>query len=250
MPTDVDAKKSAQLPIFYQQPEVMTLRAHGALSLDRQKDYAFSRLTNAVPVNANEFRLAASWYPVVFGPENAGLAMAVVGMLPDQNAFVGEDGQWREADYIPAYVRRYPFIVAESGDDRKLCLDMGCPRVRPSAEAGAAADPLFTNGEPSALTESAKSFCAAYDDAAQATRVLVEHLDQLGLLVERTATARWDDGLTKSLSGFRVVDEEKFKALDRAAIATMHENNWLEPVFAHLLSVAAWSRIRRLSAQG
>ncbi|WP_366653626.1 SapC family protein [Fodinicurvata sp. EGI_FJ10296] len=235
------------MPLLYEQPQVMTLRAHGALSLDRQQDFAFSRYTNAVPLNANEFRLAAPWYPIVFGPENAGLAMAVIGMLPDRNAFVGDDGQWLEADYIPAYVRRYPFIVAQSGEDRKLCIDVGCRRVRPSAEAGASADPLFTDGQPSALTDSAKSFCAAYDRAARATQAFIEHLDELGLLVERTATARWDGGESKSLSGFRVVDEEKFRALGSDAIAAMHANNWLEPLFAHLVSVAAWSRIRRLS---
>ena len=42
--------------------------------------------------------------------------VAILGLRGAANQFVNSEGAWREGKYIPAYVRRYPFILMESPD--------------------------------------------------------------------------------------------------------------------------------------
>jgi hypothetical protein len=40
------------------------------------------------------------------------------------NSFVGDSGQWRSNTYVPAFIRRYPFVLAQSDNDEfKVCFD-------------------------------------------------------------------------------------------------------------------------------
>ena len=54
--------------------------------------------------------MAAAYYPIVFSDESVPIA-AVVGLRNDSNLFVDSQGQWLADESLPAYVRRYPFIL-------------------------------------------------------------------------------------------------------------------------------------------
>jgi SapC len=98
---------------------------HGNWSLEVGTNYAFCRNIKSVPVMAAEFASAALEYAVVFGGTgDAVMPVTVLGVRTNENLYVTKDGGWH-ANYIPAFVRRYPFVFA-SGDESKtftLCID-------------------------------------------------------------------------------------------------------------------------------
>lgn len=73
---------------------------------------------------AAEFEAASREYPIGFVDEGEAVyPAAVVGVRRGLNLFVGADGAWRGA-YIPAYLRCYPFLLAQTPPDTfPLCLD-------------------------------------------------------------------------------------------------------------------------------
>ena len=97
--------------LFYSQPEPLSAEAHGKLGVTpADKPYAFVAQTNVVPLTVTEFAPAALSYPVIFVGD-AKQPVAAMGLNAAENLFI-EDGDFRPDAYIPAYVRRYPFVFA------------------------------------------------------------------------------------------------------------------------------------------
>ena len=241
-----DATQPTALPLFYRQPQALEATRHARLRLAPPGDYRFAAGTNAVALLATEFAAAARAYPIVFGSGANAMPIAVLGVKQEQNLFVDQDGKWERGAYLPAYVRRYPFIFFEPPDKRQLtlCIDMSAKQI--SVDAG---QPLFEGGEPTATTKQALEFCTAFQRDAQATRVMVDALDGKGLLVERRADVALDGGDRLALSGFRVVDEAKFNAVDDATIVDWRRRGWLGAIYAHLLSAGAWAGLVERAAR-
>ena len=95
--------QTATLPIFYSRPRQLDAVADGGRSLRPVADFRFARATNSVLLGAAEFPRAMRSYPIVFTSREPRVAVAVLGLEGNENLFVGEDGRWREGDYIPAY---------------------------------------------------------------------------------------------------------------------------------------------------
>ena len=107
-----DGQRTA-LPIFYRRPRPIDAVLDSGRSLQPISDFRFARVTNSVLLGAAEFPRAMRSYPIVFTSREPRVAVAVLGLEGDENLFVDEDGKWRQGDYIPAYVRRCPFIFLE-----------------------------------------------------------------------------------------------------------------------------------------
>ena len=107
-----------------------------------------------------EFASAALNYPIVFAKMgDKVMPFVVTGYKQGSNIYVDEDGKWRENFYIPAFVRRYPFIFAENKEQNNLalCIDANCPGL--NKEEG---EPLYEDGKPAALTLRALEFSKNY----------------------------------------------------------------------------------------
>ena len=98
------------LPLLYQKPRPMHLQEHADLCLKQPPNYAFANGTIAVPVLVGEFLTAAQEYPIVFGPGNPAVPVIFMGLRQGENFFIQPDGSWLPGTYIPAYLRRYPFL--------------------------------------------------------------------------------------------------------------------------------------------
>ena len=220
-----------QLPLFYRTPQLLMASTHGDMRL-KAGDYQFAEHTNAAPLAIIEFASAMRHYPIVFA-ETDGFPLAVLG-LERANRFVA-DGGWAEDSYVPAYVRRYPFVFAEmNADSFALALDTASDRVMRGGEEG---DALFDNGEPTDLTQAAMMFCREFHGAHIQTHAFVEALKALDLLVTHHADAKLASGKPLTLSGFQVVDHAKFDALDDAIIVEWHRKGWLALVHLHFVSL-------------
>ncbi|WP_140718673.1 MULTISPECIES: SapC family protein [Gammaproteobacteria] len=222
-------------PLFYRRPELLNAAIHGAWRI-RPAGVDFAAGANSVPVMAGEFAAAARHYPLVFaGAER--MPVAVLG-LERSNRFV-KDGAWQAGAYVPAYVRRYPFVFAQMNEgDYALAIDAESAMVVKDGSEGA---PLFEDGKPAAITQQALQFCDAFTRESAATQAFVGALEQNGLLLERTASIASPQGGRTTLTGFSVVSAEAFEKLPEQVVVEWHRKGWLALVNAHLLSLAGFA---------
>ena len=77
-----------------------------------------------VPLTVGEFPIAGIYYPIIFAGDRY-QPLAVMGMRQGSNLFVGADGAFEVGAYIPAYIRRYPFVLAndQAREQLVVCID-------------------------------------------------------------------------------------------------------------------------------
>lgn len=223
--------------MFYRKPVVLSSHEHAHWRV-RPAGMSFAAGTHSVPVMTGEFAAASRSYPLVFaGREH--MPVAVLGLQADKNRFVEGDA-WVAGNYVPAYVRRYPFVFVQMNNPEGyvLAIDAGAEMVVTSGEEGTA---LFEDGAPTALTRQALQFCDAFALEDRITRQFTAQLAAQDLLVERTATISFPDGRKTSLDGFHVVNTEKFATLSEDIIVEWHRKGWLSLVHFHLASLARFA---------
>jgi hypothetical protein len=231
--------RDATAGLFFRKVEPLTPEAHGGLGLIDPITYGFARRSNVIPLNAVEFVPACRHYPIVFNVDDAGEPLALVGVRGHRNLFVEENGAWAEGCYIPAFVRRHPFVLTSAGGKSiALCVDVESPIV---AQGGKRA--LFREGKPTELMRRVAEFCAAFAREQAKTRRLVEALAQRGLLIERAVDIRQASGDRLAFRGIRVVDEAAFRRLSDADLALFWREGWLSMVYAHLASLGNFGRL-------
>jgi SapC len=232
------------MPLFYKDPRPLDPARHGRMSLKTEIDFGFTRQTNAVPLNVTEFNIAARFFPIVFVRAPAPMALAVLGMRKDQNLFVDEFGRWQSGCYVPAYVRRYPFIFFESEGGKRLSL---CVDEASNALVAGDTRPLFKNGQPSDAARGAFDFCAAFQREHSLTQAFVKRLVESDLLTTSQARASLKSGEQLALTGFEVVDGKKFNALSDEAFASFRRDSGLAGIYAHLVAQSSWDSLLNLT---
>src|SRR5262249_37939208 len=139
-----------RFPVFYRSLTPVDPSRHAGKSLRQRIGYGFARGSHAVLLNGSEFEAAARHYPIVFTPAPQAAALCILGLRQGANLFVDRGGDWRPGSYLPAYVRRYPFIFHESADKQQftLCIDETSGALEDGSER-----PLFRNGQPTELAQ-------------------------------------------------------------------------------------------------
>ena len=247
-PVDMSTTQT-ELPLFYERPEALQPDRHATLGLDQSPHFGFAAKAISIPISAAEAPLVARHYPIVFATGGESLPLAVVGLNSRENLFVDAAGVWEEGLYVPAYVRRYPFIFA-SGEPEKerltLCVDRSAGRV---VENGGEA--FFTDGKPSKVTNGALEFCLAFEREIVATRRIVELLRKLELLTENQATLTLPSGSKIALKDFLVIDVAAVEKLSDEVFAELRHQSALPLIFAQVSARAGWGDLtRRLSSRG
>lgn len=218
---------------FYQNPVVLDREQHKALHI-KALNASFAAHNQAVPVVAAEFAAASQDYPIVFNKGADGIwgALALTGLQPNTNAFVDAKGQW-SAHYVPASVRRYPFILAE-GPEQKLSLAVDLA----ATEAGGKGPGLFTDkGEPSELVNQIMPMLADFQAQAKQTADMGKALKDAGVLVQQNLQVRLSEAQQANVQGVWIVDEAKLRALPDDKVLALFKNGELAAVYAHMLSL-------------
>jgi hypothetical protein len=218
----------------------------GGWSLQPAPNVLFARSTNSVLLGAAEYPRAMRSYPIVFIGAEPRVAVAVLGLEGNENLFVGEEGKWQEGDYVPAYVRRYPFIFMEQPDRNELtlCVDEASGLLTQTEDRL-----LFESGEPTKLVQDALTFCREFHEQTLASAAFVGELARHGLLVPNEARAVLNSGREMTLRDFHIVDEAKFNALPDEVFLEWRRRGWLPLVYCHLLSMASWAHVVELAAK-
>nr|WP_310523113.1 SapC family protein [Polymorphobacter sp.] len=225
------------LPLFYGSLAPLSSSAHPNHGLKPRENLAFTRKTHAIPVTVDEFALVQRHYPIVFGIGDNPAPLALVGLQEGQNLYLGADDQWEPGQYIPAFVRRYPFMLARlspTSEDLSLCFDDSADMV--VADGG---ERMFNGTEPSDTTKGVLQFCEQFEQAVFRTRAFMDELTKLDLLMDGEVTIQ-REGLTEPAvyRGFRMVAEDKLQALRGDQSRKMVQSGMMGLVYAHLFSLS------------
>ncbi len=238
------SETSTNFPLFYQNPIPLDAQRHGKLSLKPDFGLKFTKDINAVPINLIEMPQICHFYPIAFSPDENATPVAILGLRDNENLFLNKKGEWASGAYIPAYIRRYPFIFSEvpESDQLTLCIDYSDHTVEESNKA------LFfdDNGEPTTLAKNALEFCKSYHAAARQTVEFARALHDSDLLVTRQAEIQVPGGRKINFSGFRIIDEKKLAELDDKTFIEFRKKGWLPFIYAHLFSGMQWQNLTRL----
>ncbi len=236
--------------LFYSNPEPLSKEAHSKIGLRRlDKPFGFASKTHVVPVTVTEFPVAAISYPIIFAGDKF-QPIAVMGINAEQNLFVGEDGAFEIGAYIPAYIRRYPFVLANDSINQQMvvCID------RDAKMLGELPDLAFFDekGEATEYTKGCIQFCNDFETEARRTEAFVALLRENDLFDTRKAfyTPQNPDGSSgeqQTIAEYFAVSEDKLKALPDAKIRELMENGALAQIYAHLTSLAGWDRLIALA---
>lgn len=226
-------------PQFYKKVVPLSSEQHARLHIDAAAGYDFAREATAVLLTTVEFSKASREYPIVFLEDGDKVnPVALLGLPGGQNQYLTKDGKWNAA-YIPAYVRRYPFIpgsgVAEN--ELVLCIDEDAPNV--NTEHGAA---LFNEGEHSPFLKGYISLIDDYQVQVKRTEGFSSRLHELKLLVPMKADLKLND-VTNSLTGFMVVAPDRLKALRPAQQSELVKSDDMASIYAHLSSIENFNRL-------
>ena len=219
--------------MFYEKVVPLNDKVHATLRVRPPAGFGYAAKTNSVPLLASEFFDAAREYPIVFARSPEGpVPAALLGLLDAENLYVGADGKW-DARYIPAFVRRYPFVPAKGPQGEMIvCIDEASPCF--GTKEG---EPLFVDGKPSPQLDHAMKFLSEFHNGVTVTDTLGKRLDSLGLLRQADSVAQLHDGTQFRLNGLSVVDETKLRQLTPEAVQELFANGSLGVIYAHLTSL-------------
>jgi hypothetical protein len=221
---------------------------HGNWSFEAGTNYAFCRNVNSVPVMAAEFASAALEYAIVFGGTGeVVMPVTVLGIRTDENLFLTKEGDW-QAKYIPAFVRRYPFVFSsrDEGKTFTLCIDEAFPGFNQSGRG----ERLFgDDGKPTPYVQNVLKFLQQYQLEFHRTQAFCKKLKDLNLLEPMQAQINLASGERMALRGFSVVDRARLKTLSAETLAELVRSDELELIYDHLVSMRNFATVRdRLTA--
>lgn len=225
----------SQLPLFYKRLVPVTPTAYGDKSLAKEANYTFAAKSNAIPLLHSEIPAAIRHYPVVFTDAAPHMPIALVGIGSDRNLQIDDRGHWALGKYIPAYVRRYPFILVRSepsSESYALCVDAETDLITDGAGL-----PLFVGGEASEPVKRAMEICQQFEQTLQQTRLLCDYIAELDVLIPGSISARLGDRQLR-MEGFKKVDEEKLRALTGDPLQKAARSGLIGLLYGHLFSLS------------
>lgn len=219
---------------LYRNPVPIDPAQHRGLRLGTFSDFSVTRHMHAVYIAATEFPLAALDFTIVF-VDLGGTPSPIVllGLAQNENLYL--DGPRWDARYIPAFIRRYPFLPASVRGERVAVLVDAAWEGISQTEG----EPLFLeNDQPAPALQRAVDFIQMFETEAQRTRAFCQRLAELKLLKAMQVDATLPSGRHMAVDGFMTVDEEKLKALPDATVIELHRNGMLGLLNLHLASLA------------
>jgi hypothetical protein len=235
---------AAPLPLFYKGLEPLSSEAHAAFRLRPQEKAPYLVGQHAIPLTVEEFPLVQRFMPIVFTLGDEAIPIGLMGLNEGVNVFVDDEGKLTEDNfYVPAYVRRYPFLLARLRPDAQelsLCFD-------PTSEVIGAFDegePLFADGQPSEATRNILQFNETFEQAGQMTGQFMTELRELNILEEGEISIQ-QEGYEQPFvyRGFQMVNEQKLKDLRGDQLRKVSQNGMLPVLYAHLFSLTLMREI-------
>jgi hypothetical protein len=225
------------LPLFYNDLTPISSQVHGDWKFRPIEGAQFLTTAHAVPLLAEEFIQASRFYPIVFSLGDNPVPLALMGLNEGVNVVVDDRGMFPDDWYVPAYVRRYPFLLARlrpDSDDLSLCFDPTSEAVGPFEDGEA----VFVNGAPSERTSAILQFCEQVEQASGLTNAFFQDIKEQKLLTDGEFTAQ-PNGVTQPYvyRGFQIISEDAVKNLRGDVARKWLQSGLMSLVYAHLFSL-------------
>lgn len=231
---------------FYEKVVALNSEVHRSLKFDTtQVNFSFVRDTTAVLIAVTEFAEAGREYPIVFirGQDQQLRPVVLLGVRDGENLFVDSTGRWNCA-YIPAFVRRYPFVLGKGTEPEQLvvCIDESCLAL--NTERG---EPLMdATGQPQPILQNALQFLQNFLHEFARTEALTKQLDELGLFVKQGVRFDAADGAVFQINDFYTIDEAKFNQIDDEALPPLFRSGAMGLGYLHLASMGNMRKLLNL----
>ena len=225
---------------MYENIEILTKDEHKDKGIKTISNYDYAKDVTTTLVLINEYYQACKDYPIVFVKEDDEWKSLVVMGLDGSNDFVNKDGEWSKNCYIPAFIRRYPFIYVSHEDELLLASDSSA-----IIDANKSGDKKFfdKDGEPTEFVKDVLNYMNEFQLFSEKSKSFIEKLDKLGVLEPANITRNLN-GKEKNIGGFWIVSEEKLSDLKSKDKTALCKENLYQPITAHLISL---SNVKKLS---
>lgn len=245
------APQNANLPLLFKDLQPLSSVDHADWKVGEMSDVHFLADQHAIPVTVDEFALVQRHYPIIFSSGDNPVPLALMGLNEGVNTFVDGEGKITENVYLPAYVRRYPFLLAKlrpDTDELSLCFDPTSSIIG-KFETGEA---LFENGQPTAAITRILGFCEEFEQSGIKTGQFMNELAEHKLLMDGEVSIQPETDTPPFIyRGFQMVDEQKLRDLRGDVLRKMMQSGLLPLVHAHLFSLQLMRDIfGRQMAQG
>ncbi|WP_371396291.1 SapC family protein [Fretibacter rubidus] len=231
--------------MFYKKPIPLNKDSHAKFGVKQvDKPFEFMADQHFLPITAPEFGAAAASFPIIFAG-NERTPLAVMGIRTGENLFV-KDGKYEQDYYMPAFARRYPFVLAgdKENDRFVVCVDEEAECVTNKG----ATQMFFDNGDTTAFTKEAFEFLQNFERDRQATDLVVEAFKKHDLFEQKEMHFQGQnaDGTPaerQKIADYFAVTEERLKTLDAATTKEFMENGYMAVAHAHMVSLGNWQRL-------
>jgi hypothetical protein len=245
------APQATGLPVLYKDLVPLSSDQHATWGTKALDGAHFLKNVHAVPVIIDEFVQVQRHFPIIFAAADNPVPLALMGLNEGVNVFLDENGKFTEQLYVPAYIRRYPFMLAQLGpnpQEMSLCFDPTSEAVGPDGDVVK----LFEDGKPSEGTQSILKFCESFEEGAQRTGAFLKELQDLDLLMDGEVTIQPEGAAQPHIyRGFKMVNEEKVRELRGDQLRKMTQNGMMTLIMAHLFSLDLMREVYgRQDAQG
>lgn len=228
---------AATLPVFYKDLVPLNSRDHATWRSRKTDKASWLAQQHVVPLTVEEFSQAQRHFPIVFSSGNDPIPLAVMGLNEGVNVFVDQEGALPRPFYVPAYARRYPFILAKLTPEARelsLCFDPSADLVGDFNEG----DALFEGTSPTEACRATLAFCEQFEVAGQKTTAFMAELARHGLLMEGQVTIQPDGAAAPFVyRGFQMINEVKLREMSGDVLQSWNQNGVLSLIYAHLHSL-------------
>ena len=231
------APQHASLPILYKDLAPLNRQDHAGWNSRGTDRAPWLVGQHAIPLTVEEFPMAQRNFPIVFSSGDDPVPLALMGMNEGINVFVDDEGVLTSPVYVPAYARRYPFMLAKlrpDSEELSLCFDPTSGLVGEFDEGQA----LFDGEEPSESTKATLQFCEQFEIAGQKTATFTAELKKHDLLMDGELALQME-GQEQPFTyrGFRMIDESKLREVRGDVLRGWNQSGLLPLIYAHLFSL-------------
>ena len=230
---------------FYNNIMALNTIEHKDLRLKIDNNFSIFSNTNALPIAGIEFIEASREHAIAFinYQEEGIIPVYILGLRDNENLLLDNNNNWKY-NYVPAFVRRYPYIMIEPNEEGQsvVCID---------ADYGGINDPkgelLFTqeDGETKATPQLETAMEMLQDFHAQLTRTreFTKRLEDFDLLKEIAPQINLADGREFTIGGIYTIDEDKLLELEDEKALTLYRSGEMAWIYNHLASISNLIRL-------
>ncbi|MBX7540809.1 SapC family protein [Qipengyuania sphaerica] len=244
------APQQPQLPLFFNDLMPLNSRDHKNFRTKMIDSAPWLAKAHAIPLTADEFVQAQRDFPIVFSTGENPLPLALMGLNEGVNTFVDAAGKVTEQVYMPAYIRRYPFMLAKLQQDATELSLMFDPTSDAIGEFEEGERLFDDEGNTTDATKRILEFCEQFEQAAQRTQAFLKEVMDADLLMDgEVAIQRQGEDKPFLYRGFKMIDQEKLRELPADKIEAWNKNGLLMLIHAHIYSMELMRNIFARQAQ-